>query len=98
MADQLEQGPIPAIHGVVRWRIVDIQQWIGEELGISLSPPTVWRLMHDLGYSHVSGRPQSYRQNEEAIADFKKTSARRSARSARGSKPARHSKSGSKTR
>lgn len=98
VAEQLEQGPIPAVHGVVRWRIVDLQQWIGEEFGISLSRPTVWRLMHDLGYSHVSGRPRSYRQNEDAIADFKKTSARSSARSAPGSKPARHSKSGSRMR
>jgi transposase len=98
VADQLEQGPIPAIHGVVRWRIVDIQQWIREEFRITLSEPTVWRLMRDLGYSHVSGRPQAYRQNEEAIADFKKTSERRSPRSAPKSAPRRRSKSGSRTR
>ena len=24
----LESGPIPAVHGVVRWRIVDLCQWI----------------------------------------------------------------------
>lgn len=98
VAEQLEQGPIAAIHGVVRWRIVDIQQWIWDEFKIELSEPTVWRLMRSLGYSHVSGRPQAYRQNTDAIEDFKKTSARRSARSAHGSRPGRRSKSGSRTR
>jgi len=24
----IESGPIPAIHGVVRWRLVDLSQWI----------------------------------------------------------------------
>ena len=27
----LERGPIPAIHGVVRWRIADLRQWVFEE-------------------------------------------------------------------
>jgi len=24
----LESGPIPAVHGVVRWRLIDLTQWI----------------------------------------------------------------------
>jgi hypothetical protein len=28
LAAIIESGPIPAIHGVVRWRIVDLCQWI----------------------------------------------------------------------
>jgi hypothetical protein len=24
----VEEGPTPAIHGVVRWRIVDLMQWL----------------------------------------------------------------------
>src|SRR6201990_1573724 len=31
LAAILESGPIPAVHGVVRWRIVDLCQWIFEE-------------------------------------------------------------------
>ena len=27
----IEQGPIPAIHGVVRWRLVDLIAWVWEE-------------------------------------------------------------------
>jgi len=39
----VEQGPIPAIHGVVRWRLVDLIQWLWEELRITLSPQTLSR-------------------------------------------------------
>ena len=28
LAAQLDRGPIPAIHGVVRWRLVDLGQWL----------------------------------------------------------------------
>ena len=30
LAAIIESGPIPAVHGVVRWRIVDLCQWIFE--------------------------------------------------------------------
>jgi transposase len=33
-------GPIPAIHGVVRWRIVDLCQWIFEEFRVVVSEQT----------------------------------------------------------
>ncbi len=28
LAAMIESGPIPAVHGVVRWRIVDLCQWV----------------------------------------------------------------------
>ena len=28
LAEQVGAGPIPAAHGVVRWRLVDLAQWI----------------------------------------------------------------------
>jgi transposase len=31
----IEAGPTPAIHGVVRWRIVDLCQWTFEEFRIA---------------------------------------------------------------
>src|SRR5580693_7455150 len=37
LAAIIESGPIPAIHGVVRWRIVDLCQWIFEEFRIVVS-------------------------------------------------------------
>ena len=31
LAAMIESGPIPAVHGVVRWRIVDLCQWLCED-------------------------------------------------------------------
>jgi hypothetical protein len=28
LAHAIEAGPVPAIHGVVRWRLVDLCQWL----------------------------------------------------------------------
>lgn len=98
LAALVAQGPIPAVHGVVRWRAVDLIQWIAEEFGISVSDSTVYRLLEDLGFSHVSARPKAYKQNEERLAAFKKTSRWRWQRSAAPSGPQPRSKSGSRTR
>ena len=39
----VESGPIPAIHGVVRWRLIDLAQWLYAELKVSLDETTVGR-------------------------------------------------------
>jgi transposase len=31
LARMVESGPIPAVHGVVRWRLIDLAQWIFED-------------------------------------------------------------------
>ena len=74
LAGVVESGPIPAIHGVVRWRLIDLVHWIWEEFGISLHETTVGRELKALGYRKLSARPRHHAQNEYAIADFKKTS------------------------
>jgi hypothetical protein len=33
----VEEGPLPAIHGVVRWRLVDLRQWVFEEFAMHTS-------------------------------------------------------------
>ena len=43
IAQMIEDGPIPAVHGVVRWRLVDLCQWIFEESRITVSPQTLSR-------------------------------------------------------
>ncbi len=70
----VESGPIPAIHGVVRWRLRDLAWWIFEEFDISLDETTVGRELRNLGYRKLSARPQHHAQNEAALATFKKTS------------------------
>jgi transposase len=74
LARIVEEGPMPAIHGVVRWRACDLIMRLHEEFGISVSDDTVYRaLKDDLGFSHVSARPRAYKQAPEEIDAFKKT-------------------------
>lgn len=73
LARIVEDGPVPAIHGVVRWRACDLMMQLHQEFGISVSDDTVYRALKDLGFSHVSARPKAYRQDPEAVEAFKKT-------------------------
>ena len=70
----VEAGPIPAIHGVVRWRLIDLVQWISDEFGVSLDETTVGRMLKTMGFRKLSARPRHYAQNEFAVEAFKKTS------------------------
>jgi len=74
LAGMVEKGPIPAIHGVVRWRRRDLAQWLSEEFGVSLDETTVGRELRRMGYAKLSARPRHYAQNEYAVDEFKKTS------------------------
>lgn len=71
LARMVEDGPIPAVHGVVRWRLKDLTQWVFEEFGITLDETTVGRTLKALGYRKLSARPRHYAQNELALEDFK---------------------------
>jgi transposase len=88
LARIVEEGPIPAVHGVVRWRACDLIMRLYEEFALSVSDDTVYRALKDLGYSHVSARPKAYKQDPEAIAAFKKTLPHVWRKSARHSRPA----------
>ena len=74
LAVQVDAGPIPASHGVVRWRLVDLAQWIWEEFGLSISKQSLSREMRALGFRKLSARPRHHGQKEDAIPAFKKTS------------------------
>ena len=86
LARLIDEGPIPAIHGVVRWRACDLIMQVHEEFGLSVSDDTIYRALKELGFSHVSARPKAYKQDPDAMEAFKKTlpyAWRRSARSSR---------------
>jgi transposase len=74
LAEAVEAGPIPASHGVVRWRLIDLAQWIWDEFGLSITKQTLSREMRGLGFRKLSARPRHHGQKEDAIADFKKVS------------------------
>ncbi len=70
----VEQGPIPAIHGVVRWRLVDLVQWLWDEFHVMISKQTLSRELRAMGYRKLSARPRHHEKSEAAVAAFKKTS------------------------
>ena len=72
LAQVVESGPIPAIHGVVRWRLVDLVQWLHYEFAVSLDATTVGRELKKLGYVKLTARPRHHAQNEFALEAFKK--------------------------
>jgi transposase len=76
LAKVIDEGPIPAIHGVVRWRLVDLCQWVFEEFRVSVSVQTLSRELRALGYRRLSARPRHHAQVDGAIEDFKKVSRR----------------------
>ena len=97
LKEMVERGPIPAIHGVVRWRLIDLVQWLSDEFSVSLDETTVGRYLKAMGFRKLTARPRHYAQNEFAVEAFKKTSQWKSRRSARASNRARRSRSGSRT-
>ena len=71
LARLVEEGPIPAVHGVVRWRACDLIMRSYEESRLSVSDDTIYRVLKDSGFSHVSARPKAYKQDPDAMEAFK---------------------------
>jgi hypothetical protein len=66
----VESGPIPAVHGVVRWRLIDLAQWVFEEFRISIRavsvheiarPPTCRFRFGGTGSVHGDFFPHNFR-------------------------------------
>jgi hypothetical protein len=72
----IESGPIPAVHGVVRWRLADLMQWLWEEYRIRISKQTLSRELRSLSFRKLSARPRHHAKSDAAVAAFKKTSPR----------------------
>jgi len=71
---RVDAGPIPAVHGVVRWRLIDLIQWLWEEFRITIAKQTLSRELRAMNYRKLSARPRHHAKNEAVIAAFKKTS------------------------
>src|SRR6202789_184433 len=92
----VETGPNPAIHGVVRWRLIDLAQWVFDEYGLSVSKQILSRELRALNYRKLSARPRHHEHDEAAVEAFKKKSPTFWQRSPRPA--ASHWSSGSKTK
>lgn len=74
LGEIVEAGPDPAVHGVVRWRRIDIVSVIEERFGVVYKERAISDLLAGLGFSRISGRPRHPAQNSRVIEAFKKTS------------------------
>jgi putative transposase len=74
LAAVIESGPIPAVHGVVRWRLVDLCQWLWEEFRVTVAKQTLSRELRAMGYRKLSARPRHHAQAEGAIGLFERPS------------------------
>jgi transposase len=72
LAAVVESGPIHAAHGVVLWRLVDLVQWIRDELAVSISTQTLSRELRAMGYRKLTARPCHHAQDADAIPTLKK--------------------------
>jgi len=81
LVEMIENGPIPAVHGVVRWRIIDLCQRLWEEYEVTVSKQTLSRELRAMGYRKLSARPRHHAQAAGAIETFKKTGQRQWRRS-----------------
>jgi transposase len=74
LVKMIDEGPVPAVHGVVRWRLIDLCQWVFEEFRVTVSVQTLSRELRTMGFCKLSARPRHHAQADGAIEDFKKVS------------------------
>jgi transposase len=55
LAQKIEDGPNPAADGVVRWRLIDLAQWIFEDYRISVTKQILSRELRAMGLSQALG-------------------------------------------
>ena len=68
----MEKGPDPEVDGVVRWRRIDLKQWIKAEFGVIMHERTVGKQLAALGFRRLSVRPQHPKSDPVAQEVFKK--------------------------
>jgi transposase len=83
LVEAIERGPIPAAHGVVRRRIVDLAQMLWGDFSLSVSRPALSRELRALGYRKLSARPKHHARDPDSIEVFKRGSPPSWARSQR---------------
>lgn len=73
LEERVANGPDPETDGLVRWRRVDLKAWLLREFGVSYDETSVGRILHELGFSRLSARPEHPKSDPVAMEDFKKT-------------------------
>lgn len=98
LLDVVLAGPDPELHGVVRWRCVDLQAEVERRFSVKVHANTIGVWLHDLGLTRLQPRPVHPKKDPEPEATFKKTSSAKSKPRSSGPRPSARWKSGSRTK
>ena len=74
LLDLVIAGPDPEVHGVVRWRCVDLRAEIERRFSVTVHENTVGRWLHELRLTRLQPRPVHPQKDPQAEETFKKTS------------------------
>jgi putative transposase len=92
------EGPTLAVHGVVRWRRIDLSRVIEARFGVHLAERSIGALLRRLGFRRLSARPRHPGHDLAAQAAHKKTSPTWSPPRFPNARAASQSNSGGKTK
>lgn len=76
LKSKILKGPSPE-EGIVRYRLVDLQDYLKTNHGISVCTSSLWYILEDLDLSWKTGRQRHPKADEEIQESFKKTSSPR---------------------
>lgn len=98
LAERVASGPDPKIDQLVRWRRIDLKDWLEKEYGVAYSETSVGRILRELGFCRLSTRPAHPKGDPIAQEAFKKTSPPIFPQSSPNTPKTKTSNSGSKTK
>ena len=96
LAAIVEKGPDPEKDGIVRYRRIDLRDLIEKRFGVSFHERTIGKILHGLGFRHMSVRPRHPKADTDVQDAFKKTSPNLSVPSYRKTPNKSRSRSGSR--
>lgn len=64
VAAAVESGPMPAIRGFVRWRVIDLCRWLWDECRVVIAKQTLSLALRRMGYRKLSARPRHHAQTK----------------------------------
>ena len=71
LKDKVLKGP-SAEDGLVRYRLIDLQEYLKKEHGVCIALSGIWEALDDLELSWKTGRQRNPKSDETAQEEFKK--------------------------
>jgi transposase len=72
LAQIVEAGPADHVPGLIRWRRIDLAKIVKQRFDVEYHETTIGSILKELGFSHISPRPQHPKQDAHVIEEYKK--------------------------